>query len=105
MTQPSLLKVLRCAVLLRSYNYTFIHNKGVDNVLADHLGFWSAPVLIRRFSYSYSPIVYSKRFGLELSETIVCKESRFSNSRPSNFQLIEGLWKNASQLVSILEYA
>lgn len=48
LSQTSVLKDLRWAVRLSAYNYVCAHIKGDENVWADLLGRWSAPVVIRR---------------------------------------------------------
>lgn len=45
--QTTLQKVLRLTVKLSAYSYTCIHEPGTDNVLADLLGPWTAPRVLR----------------------------------------------------------
>jgi hypothetical protein len=50
LSQTTLRKVLRWAVKLSTYNYTWVHIKGTDNAWADLLGRWPAPGTIRRLA-------------------------------------------------------
>lgn len=59
LSQSSIKQVMRWAVLMNMYNYVCIHVPGVDNVWADLLGRWSAPITIRRI-LSVPPLASSQ---------------------------------------------
>lgn len=102
LSQTSLRKVLRWAVRLSAYNYTCVHIKGVDNVWADLLGRWSAPVVIRRL-VKIPPLPSSSSEDFEWPSPSEFKSAQESNSanRPSNFVLKDSLWTNSSNAVWI----
>lgn len=102
LSQTSLRKVLRWAVRLSAYNYKCVHIRGFENVWADLLGRWSAPVTIRRLvRVPVLPSSSSSDFTWPTSDEISSSQFRHAQDRPPNLVLVDGLWKNSAHSVWI----
>ena len=105
-SQTSLRKVLRWAVRLSVYNYTCFHIKGADNLWADLLGRWSAPVTVRRLvQIPELPSSASPEFEWPTVTTLVTAQQEFKDERPANLVLKDDAWRNPSGAIRIPDSA
>jgi RNase H-like domain found in reverse transcriptase/Integrase zinc binding domain len=101
LSQTSLRKVLRWAVRLSMYNYTCM---GTDNVWADSLGRWSAPVTVNRL-VKIPALPSSAAEDFEWPELAVLAAAQAANeeTRPFGLSLIDGLWRNPAGAIWVPE--
>lgn len=95
LSQSSIKKVMRWAVLMNMYNYACIHMPAVDNVWADLLGRWSAPPSIRRI-ISVPPLVSSQSDDFEwpTAENLQVLQQKDITYKPDNLHPADGLYVN-----------
>ena len=95
LSQTTLRKVLRWAVLLSMYNYTCFHIKGANNVWADLLGRWSVtptsrcPVRIPEL-----PSSSATGFEWPTLQEIYQTQTDSENKRPGNLEKVADVWHN-----------
>lgn len=91
LAQTALQKVLCCAVRFSFYNYTCIHIKVVDSVLADLPGRWSTPCTVRSLiRFQELPSVSKK--GFEWSsrhETSAAQQQNMASHHPGYWNEID----------------
>lgn len=90
LSQTSIRKVLLWAVLLSSYNYAFYHISGDDNVWADILGRWSAPVIHRLVLIP--PLTSTKQDGLKWPFHASIKLLQDTAALPETCEIKDSLW-------------
>lgn len=89
--QAATRKVLRWAVRLSNYQYVCSHISGKDNVWADLLTRWSAPLTIRRLvTIPPFPTTF-KDFDWPARDDIICSQEQHSGSRPATVQTLKEL--------------
>jgi len=106
LSQTTLRKVLRWAVWLSMYNYTCFHIRGTDNVWADLLGRWSAPVVVRRLiRIPELPSSSADDFDWPTATVIAEAQSTTDTERPKNLRLTDDLWRNPIRAIWIPDTA
>ena len=109
-SQTTIQKVLRWAVRLSVYKYTCVHINGTDNVWADLLGHWSAPLpTIRRLVHAPElPSSSAEDFEWPTAVDLYkAQQSAWEDARPPGLEQdnADGLYKTETNAVWIPEEA
>lgn len=95
LSQTTVHKFLRWAVLLSAYSYTCVHKKDGDNVWAEILIRWMLPIVVRCLvCVLVLPLFFSSKFEWSSVDKISTNQTEVSNVRPSHLELCDGLWED-----------
>lgn len=84
----SIRKVLGWAVRLSWYNYICYHISGSDNIWADMIGRWNAPLMLRRLIYIPTlPSASNADFDWPSTEEVSKLQKDFNRSEPPGLQM------------------
>lgn len=107
LSQSSVKEVWRRTVRMTIYNYTCLHIKGPQNVLADLLGRWSSSSTRVRCTIKIPvlPFSSSKEFDWAPHSEIAGVQNELIYEKPTGLRCKNGIWINENDVFRIPEKA